>query len=231
MMQAAGCCMRDDSDLLLQRENSLAECFRMSTARNLLLRIAGVFSFVIWITVSPLANAFSADCEEEADAFLTNPNGSTFLALSALDKDACWKAIGSSNENLNRLILVVERGSRWAARYLVRHLKKMDGANLEDSLIAVGQFADHHMGQVLNFAKDGELSNGELKDALTMLPLSLNDNAKAQLKVLETRRIKIMKVVRPDLLIQREIALKAIGEFALEIENHIQTVPGEKRGK
>jgi hypothetical protein len=132
-----------------------------------------------------------------------------------LDKSACSAL--KLNENLNRLNRFVEVGNRWAAQYSAEHVKELDGGNLEDALIALGQFSNHNMTRLLLLAKNRLLSERELSDTLTMLPLSLSDNPDAQLKVLNQRRSKVVGVTRKDLMQQRREALAAIDAFASEI--------------
>ena len=125
----------------------------------------------------------------------------------------------SSNVKINRLNQTVSQGNRWGAEYLVRHLKQLDGGNLEDALVALGQFSSRDMERLLAFSMEGLLSKQELTDALTMLPLSLSDNAAAQLSSLSLRRRKAMRVTRSDLLEQRKHALEAIDDFVAEIRS------------
>jgi hypothetical protein len=106
-----------------------------------------------------------------------------------------------------------------SSQYLAKHLKQLDGGNLEDALVALGQFSDHDMERLLFFAKSGLLSKHELSDALTMLPLSLSDNPRAQLDSLGRRRSNIMRITQKDLSEQRAQALSAIDEFASEIRS------------
>ena len=73
------------------------------------------------------------------------------------------------------------------------------------------------MTRLLLLAKNRLLSERELSDTLTMLPLSLSDNPDAQLKVLNQRRSKVVGVTRKDLMQQRREALAAIDAFASEI--------------
>lgn len=119
-------------------------------------------------------------------------------------RSGCSTVIRSSNENLDRLNQSVEAGNQWAAQYSAEHIKDLDGGNLEDALIALGQFSNRNMTRFLLFAKGGILSERELSDALTMLPLSLSDNPDAQLKVLNQRRSKVVSVTRKDLLQQQD---------------------------
>jgi hypothetical protein len=174
-----------------------------------------VLGVLIAATDSYAQQPAPSDCQSVVDAFLSSPDEAKLLAL---DKSACSAV--KSNENLNRLNRFVEVGNRWAAQYSVEHVKELDGGSLEDALIALGQFSNHNMTRLLLFAKNRLLSERELSDALTMLPLSLSDNPDAQLKVLNQRRSKVVGVTRKDLMQQRREALAAIDAFASEIRSN-----------
>ena len=168
------------------------------------------------------ANSYSeqptpSDCKSAVGAFLSAPDQAKFAAL---DKSACSVLILSSNENLNRLNRFVEAGNSWAAQYSAEHVNELDGGNLEDALIALGQFSNHNMTRLLLFAKNRLLSERELSNALTMLPLSLSDNPDAQLEGLNQRRSKVVSVTRKDLMQQRRQALAAIDAFVSEIRSN-----------
>jgi len=156
-------------------------------------------------------------CQSAVRTFLSAPDEAK---LFALDKSGCSTVIRSSNENLNRLNQSVKAGNQWAAQYSAEHVKELDGGNLEDALTALGQFSNRNMTRFLLFAKDGVLSERELGDALTMLPLSLSDDPDAQLKVLKHRRSKVVSVTRKDLMQQRSQALAAIDGFMSEIRSN-----------
>jgi hypothetical protein len=164
------------------------------------------------------ANGVS-DCEQKSRTFLIRPDKTSLQALSK-SHDSCWSVFASSNQNLNKLAKRAEQGKPSAAEYLARHLKQLDGGNLEDALIALGQFSDYNMEQLLSFASNGLLSSHELSDSLTMLPLSLSDNPKSQLALLGARRRKIMQVSRRDLSQQQKLAMNAIDEFRAEIKSN-----------
>lgn len=161
------------------------------------------------------------DCRQAANAFLAHPTQHTFITLVGADEARCWPAINSSVPNLQQLNQSVENGNRWAAKYLAMNLKRLDGGNLEDSLVALGQFSDHNMERLFIFAHEGRLTNHEFVNTLTMLPPSLGDNLQAQLDRLMIRRTKVMHVTQKDLLKQKVQALKAIDDFASEIKSHI----------
>lgn len=162
-------------------------------------------------------------CQKAVHAFITMPSKITIAALSEPDDATCWAVIASSNKNLKQLDRWTAQGNRWTAHYLARHLKQLDGGNLEDALVALGQFSERDMEQILRFAKSGLLSKRELSDALTMLPLSLTDNPHGQLNALVIRRSNVMRVTREDLSQQRAQALSAIDDFASEIKSHNPT--------
>jgi hypothetical protein len=75
------------------------------------------------------------------------------------------------------------------------------------------------VGANLFISSEGLLPKSELTDALTMLPLSLSDNPRAQLDSLNLRRSKVVRVTQKDLLEQRTQALSAIDNFASEIRS------------
>jgi hypothetical protein len=159
------------------------------------------------------------DCRKAVDAFLALPTDLSLAALSRSDQAGCWSVVKSSNTNLDQLNHWVERGNGWAAQYVAKHLKQLDGGNLEDALTALGRFSDHDMERLLFFANKGLISKRELEDSLTMLPLSLSDDPRAQVHLLSARKSKVMRVTRKDLLEQRTQALSAINNFASEIRS------------
>jgi hypothetical protein len=142
-------------------------------------QVLGLIMFSMMLVSVSLQASIKSGCQEKVSVFLTLPGKASLTALSGLDETTCWTIIGSSNTKLNRLNHWVEQGNRWAAQYLAKHLKQLDGGNLEDALVALGQFSDHDMESLLSFANRGLLSKHEFTDALTMLSLSLSDNPRA----------------------------------------------------
>lgn len=170
-------------------------------------------------TIKTMASTPSG-CQRESAAFLETPSKHAFLALEK-NGHTCWTIIGLSNENLNKLNRLVGSGDRWAAEYLVKHLRTLDGGNLEDSLIALGRFSEHDMRRLLIFANKKQISQREFMDALVMLPLPLSDNPNAQLASLTTRKDKVLLVTQSDLSEQKILALKTINDFSSEIRSHM----------
>ncbi len=185
------------------------------------LSLLVLLSVISSSSVSPQTSPSTtgSTCQKVVDAFITLPSRNALAAVEESDDATCWAVLGSSNTNLNKLEHWVEQGNRWAAEYLSKHLKQLDGGNLEDALVALGQFSNHDMENLLLFAKRGLLSKQELSDALTMLPLSLSDNPKAQLASLSRRKTNLLRVTRKDVSEQRAQALSAIDAFAAEIRS------------
>jgi hypothetical protein len=88
-------------------------------------------------------------CQHAVKAFFARPNRSTVAGLSEADEARCWAIIDSSNSNFDRLTRWVEQGNQWAAEYLAKHLKRLDGGNLEDAFVALGNFSVHNMEEFL----------------------------------------------------------------------------------
>lgn len=161
-----------------------------------------------------------SDCHERITAFTAHPNQDSLQKVSGSADARCWALIGESNNLLLKLNDWTKKGNPWMAQYLAEHLKNLDGGNLEDALIALGEFSERDMARLLFFAHDGILSGPELDDALTMLPLSLSDNAVAQLRLLELRRQKVASITRKELSQQRVLALAAIDGSIREVREN-----------
>jgi hypothetical protein len=166
----------------------------------------------------PVDSVGAAGCANRVRAFLSEPNYLTLHTLSNGNDYVCWGVIGSSNSNLLRLNSSIASGNKWAAQYLLSYLNELDGGVLEDALVSLGQFADSDPEEFLSFSLHGEMSEYQMRNAVTMLPLSLSDSPEAQLAFLSVRRTRLIKVSGKNLQIQKNIALSAIDEFELEIK-------------
>lgn len=184
-----------------------------------ILGFAVPFAIMASFNSKAFAVANQSGCLEVVAAFAEQPTEATFAALAKIDRDDCWTQVESSNSIQDQVHHWAGQGNRWAALYLAKHLKQLDGGNLEDALVALGQFSDHDMLRILRFAKEGLISKRELTDILTMLPLSLNDKPRAQLDLIHSRERKIIHVNRKSLLEQKILALRAIHDFASEIQS------------
>jgi hypothetical protein len=158
-----------------------------------------------------------AGCQQKAVSFLDKPSPHTIASLVGADEARCWSVFASSNSDLQRLTNSVQEGNPWAAQYLARNLRHLDGGNLEDSLVAMGQFSDYNMERLLIFGSKGQISKHELTDAITMLPLSLSDNPGALLDALRARKDLVMRVNLADVEEQKTLAIKAIDDSISQI--------------
>ena len=181
-----------------------------------------VLSIILGGSSRASAPTTTSPCARQVEAFLTLPTKSTLDKLIESDQTTCWALFESSDASLDKLKHHVEHGNRWAAEYLSEHLKQLDGGNLEDALVALGQFSNHDMERFLWFAKTGLLSRWQFCQALTMLPLSLSDHPKAQLASLKRRRTNLARVTLPELSRQKTEGLSAIDSFEAEIKSHTQ---------
>jgi hypothetical protein len=156
-------------------------------------------------------------CLDDVKSFLDSPTKQYF---DALQQKNCASELVASNADLNRLNNLVRHGNRWSAEIAARNLRQLDGGNLEDTLIALGEFSEKDMERLLLFSKEGLLSRRDLSNALTMLPLSVSDQPDAQLTAVRARRKKVLAVSRKELSEQKVQAVKALDEFVAEIRAH-----------
>ena len=142
-------------------------------------------------------------CTARNAQFVHDPVNVSLELLNAPAGKDCWPAVIRSEPALESLLAVVRRGSIPAARYLVRHLPELDGGNLEDAHVALGEFSTYHMKGLMEFVLHGTLTERDLTHALTMLPLSMSDNPKAQVAELKRRRVEIERLSDPALRANR----------------------------
>jgi hypothetical protein len=165
--------------------------------------------------------ALAANCNAPAVTFLSRPSQRSLSDLQAHGQD-CWGAIGDKNYRLNALFRTTSEGNRWAASYLLKHLNKLDGGNLEDAFVAIGQFGDHDMRSLLDYSRQGALPSPILGRVLRMLPLSISDDFGGQLKILEARRRNIEAITQNDLASQKTVAMGAIEQAEARIKSKIK---------
>ena len=158
----------------------------------------------------------SSACQRTLAAFLSSPNEHR---LREIQQSHCAALLTASNADLGLLNRLVERGSRSAAELSARNLKSLDGGNLEDALIALGEFSEHDMKYLLVLAHEGLLSGKELTDALTMLPLAMSDHPAGQLKRIVRRKRMAEAVSDKYLETQKTYALNSLNDFASEIKS------------
>jgi hypothetical protein len=156
-------------------------------------------------------------CQKKVNEFMLTPSEKTSRILSSGAHGDCWNAISASNERLSRLNDLIASGNEWAARYILKHIRALDGGALEDSLVALGSFSEKSPEAFLRLFRAGELSEYHMKSALTMLPLELSDDLQTQLDLLEKRKLRLLNVSAPDLDGQKKIVADVINAQEAEI--------------
>jgi hypothetical protein len=156
---------------------------------------------IMGLVFGVLVDTSTADASEQCDAaateFLRSPSASSLRALNNGD---------------------VSNGNHSAAHYLASHLKRLGGGNLEDALIALGQFSEMDMAGFLELTRAHVLTSRESSDALTMLPLSMTDEPKTQLAAMERRRVAATLISQKSLEKYKTVALSEIDQFVTEIK-------------
>lgn len=185
--------------------------------RALVDRILVLMVLVVGVLLNTSTAEASEPCDAAATRFLQSPSASSLKALRKADAESCWSSIGMSNEKLLVINESVSNGNHSAARYLASNLKRLDGGNLEDALIALGQFSEKDMTGFLDFTRTHVITSHESSDALTMLPPSMSDDAKAQLAAMERRRAAVTLVSQKPLERYKVAALTDINKFVMEI--------------
>jgi hypothetical protein len=177
-----------------------------------------LFALVCGVQLGTSAADASEQCDAVVNGFLHSPSEMSLRKLRKVDPDGCWNAVATSNERLQVINSLVSSGNYSAALYLAPNLKRLDGGNLEDALIALGQFSEKDMDRFLDLARNHVLTSHELSNSLTMLPLSTSDEPKAQLAAMKRRRIAAARVSQKALEEYKAAALVAIDNFVTEIK-------------
>jgi len=199
----------------------VGSCLGEHPAKALMCPLAVSVSLFCCIEITASAAEVSGQCEAAANGFLQAPSAQSLEELRKIDAESCWRSIGTSNEKLQAMNALLSKGNRSAAWYLASNLRRLDGGNLEDALIALGQFSEIDMTSFLELARDHVLTSHESSDALTMLPLSMSDEPKSQLAAMEKRRAAITRVSEKSLGPYTVAALAEITKFEAEIKRAI----------
>jgi hypothetical protein len=176
-----------------------------------------IFWGIAFYHLSVAADVGSTDvaCRTAVAKFFKEPTDSNLKSMSSPDGDTCWASLGLDDyQTLNKLI---ERGNAPAALFAAPHVRQLDGAELQDTLRALGQFASYHMREFLA-STSSALTDLEFTDALTLLPRDLDDDFGAQLIELRARRIALEQVDDPGLQDRKRSAIAAIDKSISDIE-------------
>jgi hypothetical protein len=160
--------------------------------------------------------------------FLRDPTEASLSALSA-DGNGCWDELQASTAHIQQLDGLVASGNALAAQLLARHLGSLGGGELGDAHRALGQFGALHIEEFLHFASSGVLTSRNVADAITMLPLEIDENPGAHLEEMLARRAALERVSDPQLAEIRRVALAAVDTFIEEIERAKAAIDAESR--
>lgn len=174
----------------------------------------------VMMLASSVGVAHTLHCGPLQKAFLASPTKANYLNLSAVPPCVLMRS-PSLSHNLNKLRSLVAEGNIWAAKYLAQNIRTQDGGELEDSLVALGEFSEQNMAEFLNLVRSKELTNKEMQDALTMLPLSDSDNGQLQLEIMEKRAALVRAVKAKELYHEKNLAIRYIVDFRNEIQQHL----------
>lgn len=177
---------------------------------------------IVLMTLAPsvvFALSHDVECRRATKEFLLHPDRDYFSTLTSSKGEECWRIFGGSNADLNKLLLRVREGNYWAARYVAINLKLLGGGNLEDALVALGDFSESDMSDFLRFLNDRILSEQQVSDALTMLSPSLDEAQSVQLSIMRSRERMVMAVKCPELSKEKAFALREIRAFMDEVKS------------
>jgi len=171
-------------------------------------------TIIICSLILTIAQVYAGDCEHKVALFLSEPSNENYLALtlndSVEDSDICWLDLKKDVHNLAKLYEHAKHGNEWAIKILIKHTSGLDGGELEDAYIALGESIDNKPSILLLEFKEQRMTKNQFTQALVMLPLSFTDNEKGELAALKARKRKIMSIKDAKLKQQKELAIKVI---------------------
>lgn len=154
-------------------------------------------------------------CQAAIAQFLRAPSGATFAVMDRGAGEECSKLTIEQLQDLDRL---ASNGNRYAAQILSSQIRHLDGGELEDALRSLGEFASAHMREFMAPAVADALTDQDVADALTMLPLDLEGNVCGQLGELNKRRSALEDLTEPIARQRGKAAIAAIDSFIGEIK-------------
>lgn len=181
---------------------------------------------VMLIGMLMATKVFAGECQQEVTLFLNEPNDKHYLELNRTDigvgSDICWREIKYDVRNLAKLYWHASRGNPWAIKILIKHTNDLDGGELEDAYIALGESVDIVPTVVLQEFNEHRMTRNQFEQALVMLPLSLSDNEEGEILALKSRKERILSVTDGSLKPQKYLAVKIIDRQIKEIAKESQ---------
>jgi hypothetical protein len=154
-------------------------------------------------------------CQTAMAHFLSAPSNTTFAAM---DRGVDAKCSRYPVEQLQGLDKLASHGNRYAAQLLAPQVRLLDGGELEDALRSLGEFGSRHMQEFMAPAVAGALTDRNIADALTMLPLDLEDDFNAQLAELRKRRAALESLTDQGAQQRGKAAIVSLEKFIGEVE-------------
>ncbi len=176
-----------------------------------------------------------ADCSRQVQHFAARPNELNYVVLvnpaTRVIHEECWKEINHeqtwtksgrkyvSKEVLEKVLEKVSSANKWAALIIASNLGKLDGGDLEDSLVALGVSINKSPSLLLSFYRDGVINKIEFESCCKSTPLDLPESARAHLSYLEKRKRSISSVKTASLQSAKSMALIYIEEAIQVVRN------------
>lgn len=176
--------------------------------------------FACGFSLEAFAGETSPRCYGAVSMFIQRADEKSLAELRAADPKECWIYFDLCDDRRGALQQRVAEGNRPAATYLASKLKLLDGGNLEDAMVALGQFSDKDMESFLAFARDHVLAAETIEDAVVMLPLETVDEPALQLGEIVKRRNAAAKVSDESLQEYRRSVLAALDAATLRIKKN-----------
>lgn len=171
------------------------------------------------------SHALAENCQHKIALFLSDPSYKNYLELysneSAIANDACWSEIKRDVHNLARLYKYTTQGNEWAIKILLEHTSDLDGGELEDAYIALGESFDSKPRVLLREFKKRRMTENQFTQALLMLPLSLTDDVRGELTALKARKKTILSIKDAALNHQKKMAAKVLDSQIEQIINEL----------
>lgn len=150
------------------------------------------------------------DCGSAFASFLASPTEKSFFTLRNTKGGACGQKLDSLDEIFEHVVKLTAKGNWWAAMYLGENLHYFDGGNLEDALVALGEFADRDMTRFVLMLHDGHIERQGFVNALQTSPESLTDDFDGQLKSFIQRKRLLLQVNQRSLFAERRLGLDVV---------------------
>lgn len=182
-----------------------------------------IIILILCITIY-IPPVFADNCSPPIELFLNNPNYRNYLMVidqtTVKQNENCWEVLKSNNKYLLKLYKNARRGSRWSIEIVAKHLSSLDGGNLEDAFVALGESIDVAPNVIFSLYKNQNITKNQFEKIITTLSLKYVDDKKGKIKALETRQIYIKKYTTKKYIEQKNEAISIL-TYKIESINKI----------